>query len=436
MLIEFRFKNFKSFRDEAVLNFVASSDRKLSENLLICPDDDSVKLLSVSSIYGANASGKSTVFQAYDFARQFIATSAKKNPDTPIRVTPFLFDEAKTKPSQFEFTFISNNVRYQYGFVVTNRNVEREWLIAYPKGRSRKLFERFQEDDQTVYEFGTYFKGEKDKLKELTRSNVLFLSVGATFNNQQLLDVYRWFTDKTSFVGTGEIPEPLVFDFIMEHPIVVGYLKALITYADLGIVDFSLSKKEVDLSSLPDDVPESLRKALDAFSKALEDSGDERLKDLSSYDLSISHQSGSNTIPFSWESESDGTRRLFGLSAPIFDALTNGRVLFIDEIDRSLHPLLTRKLIQLFHNPELNKQGAQLVFNTHDTSLLSSGLFRRDQVWFLEKDQMGASHLYSLLDFSPRKEEALEKGYLQGRYGAIPFLGELALGGSDLVKEK
>lgn len=320
----------------------------------------------------------------------------------------------------------------QYGFAVTNRIVESEWLIAYPKGRSRKLFERSQER----YEFGTYFKGEKDKLKELTRANVLFLSVGATFNNQHLLDVYRWFADKTSFVGTGEIPEPLVFDFIMEHPSVVGYLKTLIKSADLGIVDFALSKKETDLGGLPEDMPESLRKAIEAFNKVVEESGDENVKSFPSYDLNISHKSGNNTIPFSWESESDGTRRLFGLSAPIFDALSNGQVLFVDEIDRSLHPLLTRKLVQLFQNPELNQKGAQLVFNTHDTSLLGSGLFRRDQVWFLEKDQTGASHLYSLLDFSPRKEEALEKGYLQGRYGAIPFLGELALGESDLVKEK
>jgi uncharacterized protein len=424
MLIEFRFKNFKSFKDEAVLNFTASSDKKLAENLLICPDEKSSKLLSASAIYGANASGKSTVFQAFSFALTFIRASTKNSPDAPIKVTPFLLDESRTKPSQFEFSFITNGIRYQYGFAITNRMVEREWLISYPKGRPRKLFERFQDNQKTIYEFGISFKGEKDKLKELTRSNALFLSVGATFNNKQLLDVYRWFVDKTSSVGTDDIPEPFIFDFIMGHPDVVNHLKTLIKYADLGIVDFALSKKEPGLGNYPDGMPESIRKAIEAFDKALQDSGDKNVRKVDSYDLSISHKSGGKTFAFPWESESDGTRRLFGLSAPVFDALDKGKVLFVDEIDRSLHPLLTRKLVQLFQNPKVNPNGAQLVFNTHDTSLLSAGLLRRDQVWFLEKDQTGASHLYTLLEYSPRKDESLEKGYLQGRYGAVPFFGE------------
>jgi hypothetical protein len=197
---------------------------------------------------------------------------------------------------------------------------------------------------------------------------VLFLSVGATFNNKQLLDVYRWFVDKTSSVGTADIPEPLVFDFIMEHPNIIDHLKTLIQYADLGIVDFSLSKKEPGLGNFPDEMPDALRKALEAFSKALEESGDENIKSFQSYDLSISHKSGEKTLAFPWESESDGTRRLFGLSAPIFDALNNGKTLFVDEIDRSLHPLLTRRLVQLFQSPKTNPNGAQLVFNSHDTS--------------------------------------------------------------------
>lgn len=430
MIIEFRFKNFKSFRDEAVLNFVASADKKFPENLLICPDDKSSKLLGTTAIYGANASGKSTIFQAFEFAREFVVESIKKNPEARIEVTPFLLDDSRLEPSQFEFTFISNGIRYQYGFAVTNRIVEKEWLISYPKGLPRKLFERFQEKKETVYKFGAGFKGEKEKIKELTRSNVLFLSVGATFNNKQLLDIYRWFVEKTDSVGTNDIPEPIVFDFIMEHPNIIGNLKNLIKYADLGIVDFALSKsqKDTEPGNYPEDMPEPLRKAIEAFNKAIEESGDENFRRVEAYDLSMSHKSGEKTFAFPWESESDGTRRLFGLSAPIFNALGDGKVLFVDEIDRSLHPLLTRKLVQLFQNPKTNPKGAQLVFNTHDTSLLSAGLIRRDQVWFLEKDQTGASHIYSLLDYSPRNDEALEKGYLQGRYGAIPFFGEYTFG--------
>ncbi len=427
MLLEFRFMNFKSFRDEAILSFVASKDETASENLLTCPDDDSINLLKTATIYGANASGKSTVFQAFEFARNFIIRSAKNNPDAPIKVIPFLFDESKSNPSMFEFTFIQNGTRYQYGFAVTNKYIEKEWLISYPKGRSRKLFERMAQDR---FVFGAHLKGEKEKIKELTRSNALFLSVGATFNQPQLLDVYHWFSDKTSLVNSSDIPVSFVLDFVIEHPNLIDQLKDLINYADLGIVDFSLEKREFEISRLPDDMPGAMRDAFKAFDDALTKSNVTNLKiQPNSYQFSISHKSGQKTLSFPWEAESDGTRRLFGLSAPIFDALEKGKVLFVDEIDRSLHPLLTRKLIELFQNSQLNPKGAQLVFNTHDTSLLSAGLFRRDQIWFLEKDQSGASHIYPLLEYSPRKDESLEKGYLQGRYGAVPFLGDYPFGG-------
>ncbi|MCX6064843.1 MAG: ATP-binding protein [Chloroflexi bacterium] len=430
MLLEFRFVNFKSFRDEAVLSFVANSDETAPDNFVVCSDDSSVNLLKAAAIYGANASGKSTVFQAFEFAQDFIVRSANNNPDAPIKVTPFLLDESKSKPSMFEFTFIQNEVRYQYGFSVTNRLVEKEWLISYPKGRSRKLFERSLQDNTSFYTFGAHLKGEKEKISELTRANALFLSVGATFNHSQLLDIYHWFSDKTIFVRSSEIPEPLVFDFVLEHPDLVDQLKGLINYADLGIVDFSLAELEFEPHYPPNEILETIPAVHGAPDDVLKKNGDSGLKvHQKSYEFSISHQSGQKIFSFPWEAESDGTRRLFGLSAPIFDTLKNGKVLFVDEIDRSLHPLLTRKLIQLFQNPQLNSKGAQLVFNTHDTSLLSAGLFRRDQIWFLEKDQSGASHIYPLLEYSPRKGESLEKGYLQGRYGAIPFLGEYPFGG-------
>lgn len=427
MLLEFRFKNFRSFRDEAALSFVASKDNAIHQNLTFCPDDNAINLLKIAAIYGANASGKSTMFQAFEFARNFIIRSAKNNPDAPIKVIPFLFDDSKSQPTLFEFIFIQNEIRYQYGFAVTNQVVEQEWLISYPKGRSRKLFERSGHDE---FIFGAHFKGEREKIKELTRSNALFLSVAATFNNKQLSDVYRWFTEKVNLVNSSDIPEPVIYDFIQKHPNLNENLKNLITYADLGIVDFSLVEKEMEFSNLPDDIPETMREAFKAFENVLKSASDPNIKFSSTaYEFSISHKSGQKTLPFPWEAESDGTRRLFGLSAPIFSALEKGKVIFVDEIDRSLHPLLTRKLIQLFQNPQLNPKGAQLVFNTHDTSLLNAGLFRRDQIWFLEKDQDGASHIYPLLEYSPRKDESLEKGYLQGRYGAIPFLGDYPFGG-------
>jgi AAA15 family ATPase/GTPase len=433
MLIEFRIKNFKSFKDEAILTFVANNADKvtLPNNLLPCPGNDSLKLLNTIVVYGANASGKSTVFQAFVFAREFVKRSAKNSPGSRINVTPYIFDDSKLDASFFEFTFINENVRYQYGFSVTGKAVQKEWLISYPKGRPRKLFERNLENGETSYSFGLHFKGEKDKLVELTAQNALFLSVGATFNNQQLLSVYEWIVKKISAVGPNEIPEPQVFDYILEHPAIINYLKALIGFADLGIVDFTLSGEDLDMSNLPDDLPKGLRNIFETLGKTLVDVDGKPVKSQpKAYEFSILHRSGEKNQALPWEAESDGTKRLFGLGAPIFDALASGKTLFIDEIDRSLHPLLAREIVRLFQNKQSNPNGAQLVFNTHDTSLLSAGLFRRDQVWFLEKDEVGASHLYSLLEFSPRKEDSLEKGYLQGRYGAIPFLSGNLFGGN------
>jgi hypothetical protein len=153
------------------------------------------------------------------------------------------------------------------------------------------------------------------------------------------------------------------------------------------------------------------------------------------YNIKMTHLASERQLALPWDSESEGTRRLVTMSVPVISALESGRTIFIDEIDRSLHPLIVRELIKLYHSKASNPKGAQIIFNTHDTSLLGAGIFRRDQIWFLEKDQSGASHLYPLLEFSPRKDEALEKGYLQGRYGAIPFLGEYSLQENGFSKE-
>lgn len=431
MLIEFRFKNFKSFKDEAVLSLVASNDKTFSENLISCPDDKLINLLSSLAIYGPNASGKSTIFEAFGFVLEFVSHSAQNNPDDPIKYKPFLFDDSKTQPTFFELTFIKEGVRYQYGFATTQHTIAKEWLISYPKGRPRKLFDReYVSDGKYAYYFSSYFKGEKEKIKELTRSNALFLSVGATFNNPQLLEIYRWFTDQTIVVSSGEIAEPAVFNFILKHPNIAENLRNLIKFADLGVVDYALAERDSDSLNLPSDMPMALRKAFEAFDQTLKSMNDEEINiKHKAYVVNLLHQSGSNVASLPWDAESDGTRRLFGMSAPVFDALDGGKTLFIDEIDKSLHPLLARELVSLFQNSKTNPKGAQLVFNTHDTSLLSAGIFRRDQIWFLEKDNNGASHLYSLLEYSPRRDEALEKGYLQGRYGAVPFLGEYLFGG-------
>ena len=200
MLIDFTFKNFRAFRDEQVLSLVASKDKEYSQNIIKTEIGQDISLLRSVVLYGANASGKTTVLDALNFSKYLIRHSAKSKPDSRIRVKPFLLcEESRLKPIEFEYTFIQEEVRYQYGFIVTQKQVLEEWLISYPKGRARKLFSRQYNEDlkKSVYKFSAYLKGEKDKLVELTSSSALFLSVGATFNNKQLLTVYKWFDNKT-----------------------------------------------------------------------------------------------------------------------------------------------------------------------------------------------------------------------------------------------
>jgi AAA15 family ATPase/GTPase len=412
MLVEFRLRNFRSFRDEEVISFVASTDKIAQENIVELEDSIDVRLLRSLVVYGANASGKTTLLDALAFVQDFVRNSAKKDPDEQIDVQPFMLDqESRSKPIGFELIFIQGGVRYQFGFEVKENKIFREWLLSYPKGRPRRLFDRHINHDSYDYSFSTYLKGEKERLVELTKPNTLFLSVGATFKNEQLLNVVNWFSEKLMGVQADRISENVILDRMTKSVEYVGQIRKLLRFADLGIVDFSV-----------DDAPDSVQNLLKAIRVFMEEVPSDKRK---KFIVNMLHRAGRENIPFPMHMESAGTRQLFSLSVPILDALSEGKILFVDEIDSSLHPLLVHALVKLFHNPSINNKFAQLLFNTHDTTLLNLAIFRRDQVWFVEKDQFGASHLYSLLDYSPRKGEALEKGYLQGRYGAIPFVGEL-----------
>jgi uncharacterized protein len=442
MLVEFRFQNFRIFKDEQVLSFVASNDKSLPENVITPIDLSGIGTLRSALIFGANASGKTTILDALNFSRKLIKSSAKNEPTAEIGVEPFLFDEEyKSSPTSFEFTIIITGIRYRYGFTVNRQRVLKEWLISYPKGKPRKLFERWINNENIPqYIFGSFLKGEKEKLTEVTRENALFLSVGATFNNPQLINIYNWFSNHLVGINTREINEQGVYQYLAENPSQLEQIIKLINYADLGIVDISFVEKDLfkTLKEPAEGVPENLKNAFEAVNKALNELilTTPDIKDRKYYSINMIHQAGNEKFKLSWDLESAGTHQLLFLSAPVFKALNDGNFIFIDEFDNSLHPLLLRELIKLFNNPSINTRNAQLLFNTHDTTLLSTNLFRRDQVWFVEKDKQHVSHLYSLIEFSPRKDEALEKGYLKGRYGAVPFFGEFLYGVSDLEQKK
>lgn len=427
MLVEFKFQNYKSFRDAQSLSMVTGSDKTLIENTFDTPAVPTKRLVRSSVLYGPNASGKSNLIDALHFVRRFVQHSSERNPEAKIPVQPFLLDKQYAQqPSEFELTFIHKNVRYQYGFSLDSDRVYEEWLLAYPKRSAQTWFERSWNKESEDYDwyFGPFLKGEKNKLSPLTRPNVLFLSVAANFNHEQLSKVYQWFTHHLRVLQHDNFGflEFATSKLIEKNSELFPQVKELLSVADLGIVDFSLEILPLTtmLSEIPAEMPEDVKNVLAALTSTMKN--EERIQ------ISMQHQAGDSNVsgvPLTLENESLGTRRLFGLSGPLLMALQRGEVLAVDELDASLHPVLVRTLVNLFHNPKTNPKNAQLIFNTHDTTLLDSAIFRRDQIWFTEKDHSGASHLYSLLEFKPRSSEAFGKGYLQGRYGAIPIVGSL-----------
>jgi len=423
VLVEFRVKNFRSFRDEQVLSLVASNDTVLEEN---CVDEDKLRLLKAAGIYGPNASGKSNLIKAINIMKDIVLNSANYKPGENLPTQPFLLDEESHKePSSFEVVFYHGDIRYQYGFSITNEHIHDEWLLAYPKGRKAQTwYHRTFSKRGAVWKFSSFFKGEKVQLKSKTRDNALFLSVGAQWNNKQLTTVYEWFRDKLRVVPTkgffGPDTPKMLLDIEQEENLgkeLYVFVTEALRHADLGIRGVNVQKRKIDINTIfPDNLSDETReKLLEHLEK------NPRLK------VEMLHFSTrtDEIVSLPLEEESDGTQRFFQLLGPWLMAVNNGYTVFIDELETSLHPLLTRELIKFIQDPMNNKTGAQLVFATHDVTLLDPELFRRDQIWFTEKDKGAATQLYSMSDYKegkPRKGEAMQKGYLSGRYGAIPIL--------------
>ena len=421
MLIEFSVTNYRSFLTTQSLTLAANTATELQEeNTFPSPASSLPRFLRSAVVYGPNAGGKSNFVKAIDFMKRFVLSSAKESQEgEAIDVTPFLFSgKSHGRPSEFEVLFIQAGVRYQYGFAVNSQKVMAEWLFAYPEGRSQKWFERNYDPEiqKDIWYFGPKFTGRRRVWQEATRGNALFLSTAIQLNNEQLKPVFNWFDNKLHVIGQGESIHPAFSISECEEEEKKERILKFMNAADLSIADISLEKEEFSTEKdLPPDMPQHLK---DEISRELE--GKELTR------VHFMHPSSDNgeDVPLKLTAESAGTRKLFALAGPWLDVLDNGFVLFVDELDTSLHPFLVRFLLNLFHNSETNPNNAQLIFTTHDTTILDQTLLRRDQVWFIEKDEENASRLYPLSDYRPRKGEALQKGYLYGRYGALPFLGE------------
>ncbi|MHB8255148.1 MAG: AAA family ATPase [Acidiferrobacter sp.] len=429
MLIEFSVVNFRSIRARQTLSLVASPDSKHLAGNVFTDKDDALRLLRSAVIYGPNAAGKSNLLRALHTLQQLVQNSATGTQEGQrLPVTPFLLSKASAEqPSEFEIIFIADDgVRYHYGCTVSAERVHKEWLVAYPQGRPQRWFEREYVMEKGVYNwwFGPRFKAERAERKvwqEFTRPNALFISTAIQLNNEQLKPVFTWLTQKLIVLipGTGVNWNPYLSINLLREVSGQDKIMHFMRAADIGIDRLELREEPLSQFSAPISAPPGA-----PFIDIMISPGtavSKRLRLLAWHKRSDTGEEVSFNL---MEDESDGTKKLFEFIGGWLRALEWGAALFVDELDRSLHPHLTRFLVGLFQNPG-NTQNAQLVFTTHDTTLLDTDLLRRDQIWFVEKDPERSSHFYSLLDYSPRKDEALERGYLKGRYGAIPFIGNL-----------
>ncbi len=419
MLIEFSVCNYRSFKDTVTFSMVAADivakDKKLDDNNVFAVDNK-LKLLKSAAIYGANASGKSNLGKALGFMNWFMINSSKETQSTDdINVEPFrLSTETKEKPSFFELVFLMNGRKYRYGFEVNKKKVVSEWLFYVPKQRETKLFERQLNNIELTKNY------KADGIQQRTRANALFLSVSAQFNVEIAEKILTWTTENLNIkFGLNNIQSlQYTVDCIIKDENKNEIIQ-LIRDLDLGIDDIKVEQEDLLVNlrnKLQNEYKEIIagiegRQAasISTFHKTFDKNN--KYKALETFDLN--------------KHESEGTQKLFALAGLIFKTLKKGKLILIDEFDSSLHPLITKAIIELFNSNETNPNNAQLVFMTHDTNLLSNKLFRRDQIWFMEKDGYGATDLYSLAEYKVRNDASFESDYIKGRYGAIPYIGKL-----------
>jgi AAA15 family ATPase/GTPase len=421
MIEEFSFGNFWSFKDMQTLNMGAAKIKSKNTRLdtvNLIPVDEELSLLKSKAIYGANASGKSNVVNALvTFIR--IINESVKNDKVLERVESFqLSTESADQPSFFQLIFRLEGVRYRYGFEADYQTIKSEWLFSTPNSREQTLFIREGDQINTINQ--KHFEEAQKSIDlsggegQIFRSNSLFLTSLASFGfgkvSKKLIEAI------SSILVISGLGHPGAFgiagDFLNDS-VKKNFILDFLNKADLGIKDINVIGLKGE--NLPNDIPEDV---IQEFKKRRVIVSNRTI-----YDKTL-NPSGTSEFAFAIQ-ESEGTKKMFELSPFIYAALKQGTPIVIDEFDARFHPLLTKKIVELF-NSEGNKK-SQLIFITHDTNLLSVDLLRRDQIDFVEKDRYGASHLYTLVEIKGvRNDASFEKDYIQGKYGAIPFLGDFS----------
>ena len=417
MLIEFSVKNFLSFKDKVTLSMEKGNGDENLDNII---SNNNINLLKTAVIYGANASGKSNILKAFTCAilmvrnSSLIPVGAKWN-----FIKPFLFDEvSKNKPSEFEFIFTVNNVKYRYFFSADANKIYDEALDAYYSQKPTNIFTRTKTNN---YEF----TNDKSKLESLATNNTenkLFLSTATTWNYDKTKDAYLWFASAIDTYDSFEnIADKDLIAYSSGEENLKDFALKLLKEADILIKDMTVDYEEKEMdSTMVDMLVPPLARTGDKF----------KVKNVN---IELEHEvvddnNNRHIYKLNFNEESSGTRVLFSFAPFLKRAFEAPKVIVVDELERSMHPALVEFIVKLFNNKEINKANSQLIFTTHATNLLNLELLRRDQIWFTEKNpDNGVSDLYPLDSFSVRKDENIQKGYINGRYGAIPFIRDIDL---------
>lgn len=423
MLIEFKFGNYRSFRDEAILSMEATGLGRLKSSLI---SYNSLNLLPAVAIYGKNGGGKSNVIRAFWLAVQFIKNAQRTQyEDAEIPVRPFLLnDYSKDAPTSFEFTYVLDNVKYIYGFSATKEKVFSEYLYHSPKGQKAMVFARTNQEFTFTEE-----KAKRKLISEAVAPNQLFFSVACTMNDAACVSAMKWFREYVFFSRDyTDIPKQLLSYSNDKNMLaaISDYAKA----ADLGIekMDFEFKNAEIDNLETVIDMPENMKSALSAFMQALKENSNSSEISLqksevkaTSYHKGVNKDGEKLSFALGLADESDGTRKLMSIAPAIESVLNKGGLVLVDELEKELHPMLVNYIVAKFQSKNANPNAAQIVFTTHNTELLNMELLRKDQLYFADKSRKdGASELYSISDFSTKTADNIRKGYLAGKYGATP----------------
>ena len=415
MLVQFTVENFLSIRDKVYLSLEPSKDSEHPENLITKGD---YKAVNSVAIYGANASGKSSLFKAITVALIMIRNSNNVQVTDKLPMTPFKFDfESRNKPTSFEFTFIAKDGRkYIYGFSATTEKVVEEYLYCYNTSKPTLLFD-LNENEKP--KFNRAYKVKLEAAYQMNTANKLFLATATTWNVECTKSPFEWLAESIdTFTDVMELGGVAFEKYRTdENRKYIEFTKNLLKQADINISSIEVDAKEVMGGP-------ALLFQMVVQGKIIPPNEGKHYDVEITTGYTVVDENGEKTeFSLTLQEESIGTQLLFFYGPLLKDAFEKGKTIVLDEIDKSMHPSLVKFIMNLFRDPDVNKNGAQLIVTTHETGILSLDMFRRDQIYFTEKDsKSGVTDLYSLDEFSVRKTENIEKGYLMGRYGAIPFL--------------